>query len=260
MTEQAERERREIAFWRESEDERPGAFGLDLLTHKMSEARIFLARFAGHSDLFERASTIVELGGGQLWTSCMVKHEVGTSATVIGTDIAPDAVVSSPQWSGVVGAAPDARLACRSSAVPLADASVDLVFCFAAAHHFGDQRATLQEVARILRPGGHALYLYEPGVRELLYPLALRRVMAKRPVVPEDLIKYRELARMAPECGLDLEVQFVPSTTYRGSVETVYYLALSKLRPLQRVLPCTVDLVFTRRGGPVRDERSPVRE
>jgi len=241
------RERREMAFWRESENERPGAFDLDLLTHKMSEARIFLDRLDHHRARFDQATTIVELGGGQLWTSCMVKHEVGDRATVIGTDIAPDAVVSSPQWAQVVGAAPDARLACRSHATPFAAGSVDLVFVFAAAHHFGAPAETLAELSRILRPGGHALYLYEPGVREFLYPLALRRVMAKRPVVPEDLVKYREIERLAPECGLDARVEFVPSTTYRGGVETAYYLVLQRIPPLQRLLPCTVDIVFTKR-------------
>lgn len=40
---------------------------------------------------------------------------------------------------------------------------------------------------------------------------------------------------------------FAPSTTYRGGVETVYYLGLQRLRFLQRVLPCTVDSLFTRR-------------
>jgi SAM-dependent methyltransferase len=244
---QTEREHEEIAFWSQSADERPGAFGLDLLTHKMSEARIFLERFARHRQRFERASTILEVGGGQLWTSCMVKRELGGRVTVIGSDIAPDAVVSSPQWARVVEAAPDARLACRSREIPLADASVDLVFCFAAAHHFGDQRAALAEIARVLRPGGQALYLYEPGVREFLYPLALRRVTAKRPAVPEDLIKYRDVERIGPELGLDVEVEFVTSTTYRGAIETAYYLVLSHAPPLQRLLPCTMDLVFTRR-------------
>lgn len=241
------RERREIAFWSESENERPGEFGLDLLTHKMSEARIFLAKFEEHRALFEQAGTIVELGGGQCWPSCMVKHEVGSGAMVIGTDIAPDAVISSPQWEHVIGARLDGRAACRSNATPFASGAIDLVFAFAAAHHFGAHRSTLHEIARILRPGGHALYLYEPGVRDWLYPIALRRVMAKRPVVPEDLIRYRKLEELADDAGLDARVTFAPTTTYRGAVETVYYLGLQRLRVLQKVLPCTVDILFTKR-------------
>lgn len=242
-----DRERSEISFWTESADERPGAFGLDLLTHKMSEARIFLEKLEHYRDLFAGAKTIVELGGGQCWPSCMVKHEVGANARVIGTDIAPDAVVSAPQWEHVIGARLDGRAACRSNAMPFADGSVDLIFAFAAAHHFGAHRSTLHEIRRVLAPGGHALYLHEPGARDWIYPLALKRVMAKRPVVPEDLLRYPHLVELATDSGLDARVEFSPTTTYRGSVETVYYLGLQRLPFLQRILPCTVDLIFTRR-------------
>ncbi|MEP6622895.1 MAG: class I SAM-dependent methyltransferase [Acidimicrobiia bacterium] len=240
------RERSEISFWTESEDERPGAFGLDLLTHKMSEARIFLEKLERYRELFAGARTILELGGGQCWPSCMVKHEVGAHARVIGTDIAPDAVVSTPQWEHVIGARIDGRAACRSNAIPCADGSVDLVFAFAAAHHFGAHRSTLREIERVLAPGGHALYLHEPGSRDWIYPLALKRVTAKRPVVPEDLLRYRHLVELATEIGLDARVEFSPTLTYRGGVETVYYLGLRKLRFLQNLLPCTVDLIFTK--------------
>lgn len=175
------------------------------------------------------------------------QRELGARARVIGTDIAPDAVVSAPQWEHVIGARLDGLAACRSNATPFATGSVDLVFVFAAAHHFGAHRSALAEIARILAPGGHALYAYEPGARDWIYPLALKRVMAKRPVVPEDLLRYRNIERLAEACGLDAKVSFAPSTTYRGGVETVYYLGLQRLRFLQRVLPCTVDSLFTRR-------------
>ncbi len=58
-----ERETREIAFWRESKSERPGAFSLDLLTHKLSEARLFQEKLDAYGSLFDDASTILELGG-----------------------------------------------------------------------------------------------------------------------------------------------------------------------------------------------------
>ena len=241
------RERQEISFWTESENERPGEFSLDLLTHKMSEARIFLEKLERFRDLFDGAKTIVELGGGQCWPSCIVKHEVGDRARVIGTDIAPAAVVSASQWEHIIGARLDGRAACRSYATPFASGSVDLVFAFAAAHHFGAHRATLLEIARMLAPGGHALYAHEPGARDWIYPLALKRVMAKRPVVPEDLIRYERLTELADACGLDAEVHFAPTTTYRGSVETLYYVGLQRLPFLQRILPCTVDIVFSKR-------------
>jgi hypothetical protein len=98
----------------------------------------------------------------------------------------------------------------------------------------------------VLRPGGTALYLHEPACRRWIYPLAYRRVMRKRPVVPEDVLRYPEIVALAREAGLLADVRFAPTTTYRGPVETIYYLGLAKLPPLQRVLPCTVDFVFTK--------------
>ncbi len=252
----ADRERREIAFWASSESERPGAFSLSLLTHKMGEARVLLEKLAAFRALFDGASTIVELGGGQAWASCVVAHELGVSDAgalagqsarrFIATDIAFDAVVSCHQWERQFDAHLDGASVCRSSSIPLADASADLVFAFAAAHHFGAHRRTFDEIARVLRPGGHALYLHEPACRRWIYPFAYRRVMAKRPVVPEDVLRYPEIVALAKQAGLGAEVHHAPTTTYRGPVETVYYLALAKLPPLQKLLPCTVDFVFTK--------------
>ena len=240
------REQREREFWTTSPDERPGAFSLGLLTHKMGEARVLLEKVAGFRDLFEGASTILELGAGQAWASAAVAHELGGDHRVIATDIAFEAVVSHTRWEQQFGARIAGEAACRSAALPFAGGSVDLVFAFAAAHHFATHRGTLHEVARVLRPGGRALYLHEPACRPWIYPLAYRRVMRKRPVVPEDVLRYPEIVRLAREAGLDADVRFAPTTTYRAPVETIYYLVLSKLRPLQHVLPCTVDFVFTK--------------
>ena len=240
------REEREIAFWRESESERPGAFSLDLLTHKLSEARLFQEKLDAYGTYFDDASTIVELGGGQCWASCIVKDRVGDHAAVIGTDIAPDAIASVGEWERVTRATLDRTEACRSHDTPFADNSVDLVFTFAAAHHFGSHRRTLAEINRILKPGGHALYLHEPGCKDWIYPMALKRVMAKRPVVPEDVLRYDHLVDLAHGEGLEAVVHYSPTTTYRGPTETVYYLVMQRARFLNRVLPCTVDMVFTK--------------
>jgi SAM-dependent methyltransferase len=240
------REQREREFWSTSEDERPGAFSLALLTHKMGEARVLLEKLDAFRALFEGASTIVELGAGQAWASAAVARELGSGRTVVATDIAFDAVVSHAQWEQQFGGHVTGEAACRSAALPFADRSIDLVFAFAAAHHFGTHRGTLHEIARVLRPGGHALYLHEPACRPWIYPLAYRRVMRKRPVVPEDVLRYPEIAQLARDAGLVADVRFAPTTTYRGAVETVYYLTLSKVHFLQHVLPCTVDIVFTK--------------
>ncbi len=42
-----------------------------------------------------------------------------------------------------------------AEALPLPDASVDLVFSTLSFHHWRDQAAGVREIARVLRPGGH---------------------------------------------------------------------------------------------------------
>ena len=240
------REQQELAFWATSETERPGVDSLDVFTNKMSEARVLLEKLAAFKDVFSNAETIIELGGGQCWASCIVRREFPHAHTIVGTDIARDAVVSVRRWAAALNASPDAAMACRSNQLPFANGSVDLIFVFAAAHHFGTHRQTFQEIQRVLRSGGTALYLHEPSCNKWIYPFAYRRVTAKRPVVPEDVLRIHDIRRLAIEAALVPTMLAAPTTTYRGAVETVYYLVLQRIRVLQRILPCTADFVFTK--------------
>lgn len=262
MTSQSDRERQEIEYWARSPTEAPGSDSLEVLTNKMSEARVLLEKFAAFSDTFQAAQVIVEVGGGQGWAAALVKAQFGPDKTVICSDLAADALVSSPRWERIVGVRLDGRVAARSSALPLVTASVDLVVVFAAAHHFGAHRRTCGEIARILKPGGRALYLHEPACRAYLYPWALRRVNCKRPEVPEDVLRYRHLVSLAADEGLVATVHHAPTTTYRGPVETLYYLLLSKIPGLRHVLPCSVDIVFQKSpaGGQREAQRIRARE
>ena len=78
------------------------------------------------------------------------------------------------------------------------------------------------------------------------YATAVRRVNKKRPVVREDVLRLGKIGELAGEAGFAVDVRRSPTTTYRGPVETVYYMALKRLPPLQRLLPCTVDIIFAK--------------
>ena len=239
---------RELDHWRESPTERPGAFGVETLVHKLNEGRVLLEAVERHRCRFERARTILELGGGQGWAACLVKSMFGSA--VITSDVSGEAIATVPEWERVVDVALDGALACPSFDVPLDDASVDLVFAFQAAHHFGAQRRTLAEARRLLRPGGTALYLHEPTSPEWIYPRAVARVNRKRTglghQVVEDVLVPDRMVQIGRNLGFDVHVAYAPTLTQRGPTELLYYLALGKLRPLQRWLPCTADFVFER--------------
>lgn len=99
----------------------------------------------------------------------------------------------------------------------------------------------------ILRPGGTLIYLHEPGTPEWAHTFARNHMNRNRPSdVPEDALVYPRLARLAAGAGFRAETNFVPTITHKQPLETIYHGILSKSKLLQRLLPCIVDLVYTK--------------
>jgi ubiquinone/menaquinone biosynthesis C-methylase UbiE len=122
--------------------------------------------------------------------------------------------------------------------------SVDVVFAFAAAHHFVDHAAVLAEHWRVLRPGGVGLWLYEPTSPAILRWLAERRANRKGMAVPEHVLSVDAVLRVARQQGFTASADFWPSTTHRSRNATIYYTVLQLIPVLQRCLPCTCNFVF----------------
>jgi SAM-dependent methyltransferase len=74
-------------------------------------------------------------------------------ASVISVDLMAGAVRLDPRCVPVVGNALD---------VPLATASVDFVFCASLIEHVPNPQVLLQEVARVLKPGGYCYLSFPP--------------------------------------------------------------------------------------------------
>jgi SAM-dependent methyltransferase len=200
-----ERERREIEYWRDSPEERPGPLSVPNILNKMGDARLFFDFFQRYQRLFR--GRVIEFGAGQGWAACLVKR-LAPAAHVIATDISPYAVEAMPEWERLWGVRLDRSYACGSTSTREADGSIDLAFCFASAHHF-DQEATLREVARILASDGAALFLYEPTVGRLLYRFQVWRMNRVRPAVQEDAIVPARFSGMAARRGLRAHFEYV---------------------------------------------------
>jgi SAM-dependent methyltransferase len=236
----------EAEYWRTSPTENPGSNAVENILNKCAEARILLRELRMHSHFFEQASVALELGAGQAWGSALLKREFPHLVTY-ASDISPHAVGSVAKWEHIFSSKVDRVFACPSNKIALEDESVDLVFCFQAAHHFRTHRSTLVEIRRVLKTKGVCLYLQEPCCPRFWYRLAHWRVNRKRPEVPEDVIVRRKLIAIAEQVGFRASYSLVPHTLNRGTVEALYYAFLGRVRALQYFLPCSADFVFCKK-------------
>jgi SAM-dependent methyltransferase len=214
---------------------------------KTADARVFFEKIKAFDAELSTSRRILELGRGQCWASCMVKRTF-PQAHVTGTDISEAAIASVDKWEHIYRVKLDATAACRSYETPFDNDSFDLAFAFAAAHHFVRHKATFRELSRILAPGGVVLYLHEPACPSYIHPLAKWRVNAKRPEVPEDVLRLKELCGTARDAGLEADYRFAPSLANRRPKALMYYSVMRKLPFLSRVLPCTADFIFRKPG------------
>jgi SAM-dependent methyltransferase len=231
----------ELALWDRLKDQN----WLDNLANKLSELRWLLPKFSLYEEKFRSAQSVLELGGGEGWASCVVKR-LYPEHSVAASDISPSAISGIDKWQRIFECTVDTRFPCKSYEVPLPDNSVDLIFSFQAAHHFVLQMDTLREAARLLRPGGTCMYLHEPSCRKFIHPVAKWRVNRKRPECPEDVLVLEEMRKGAATFGFRLDVNYSTATINRGVVEGVYYKSLSMFPFICPLVPCTADFIFTK--------------
>lgn len=240
---------RELEFWSNDRGEGPDA---DLFENVIYKSRVMIV-FRSLVDRLRIAlgERILELGAGHGWASIIAKSEV-PDAYVVTSDLSHDAIRNSAKYETLIGARIDEKWACSAVSLPFADGRFDLVFCFAAFHHFiigSRYDAVLSEVHRVLKPGGRLVMLYEPSSPRFVYDVARRRTAGKRHLagVDEDVILLDRLGRDAKGLGLDMKVEPHPEYRQRsGIAATVYYFVLSKVPFLQAILPCTVNVTLTK--------------
>jgi SAM-dependent methyltransferase len=238
----------EAAFWSSDPFERPEVDTLENFVNKAQDAAIFFSLVSARNATFRTTGLIVEVGGGQGWASCLLKR-LNPEATVCLTDAVREAVDGRHIWERVFNCTLDGASAAPAQSLPFPDGSVDLLFCFAAAHHFVDHDSALQEAKRVLSPNGRCVWLYEPTAPSWLHAAAERRVNRKRPDVPEHVLVPGQIVQIAHKSGLHCEIEYCTSIAHRGRFATIYYMLLGAIPVLQRLLPCTAHFVLRHRDS-----------
>ena len=240
----SEREKKEIEFWQQSPIENPSQFSPENLKNKLREAVVFKYKINRYRQIFQQSQRILEIGAGQGWASCILKRKF-PSKVIIASDIAKYAIQSVKYWEEFYKIKIDKCLTCKSYQLSFRDNSLDLVFCFSSAHHFGKISETLKEIYRVLKPTGVCLFLHEPSCRKFLYKIAHWRVNRKRPPVWEDVLLYQELVKLGYSAGFKVsKANFDPTSLNRRPIEKIYYTILAKSKFLQSLLPCSADYLF----------------
>ncbi len=243
-----ERQKIEIEFWRDSADESPESDSIYNVINKVSEAAVFVDCLSRHREKLVSTGKVLEIGGGQGWASCIYKR-LFPEAHVSLTDISEFAIKSLRKWERFWDVKVDNCYPCRSHETNESDSSIDMVFCFASAHHFIDYNRTLREISRVLKPNGKAFWFYEPSCLKFFYPLACAIMKRKRKVVPENVLITKNILKLARDNGLYATVDFYPSLLRRGPFETVYIYFLGRMPFLQKLLPSTVNFIFSKYTG-----------
>ena len=133
------------------------------------------------------APVVVDVGCG--WgRSFRLLTDAFAPSRLIGCDIAPEMLKLSAERAARDGLTMEFHQA-DSAALPLGDASVDLVFCHQTFHHLVDQQGAIAEFHRVLKPGG--LLLFAESTRAYIHSwiirLLFRHPMEVQKTAPEYL-------------------------------------------------------------------------
>lgn len=161
---------------------------------EMPELRVtYLQSLAAyeHAKQYVAGKRVADCGCGEGYGTALLAER---SALAIGIDREPEVVAYA---AGKYRAAVQATfLAASAEALPFTDSSIDVVVCFQVLEHLPDPAAFLQEVRRLLMPGG-ALLLTTPN---LLVTGARPNPHHVRDYTPDDLRAL--LARVFEEVEL----------------------------------------------------------
>jgi arsenite methyltransferase len=115
--------------------------------------------FAGVANPFslrhlQAGERVVDVGSGAGFDSFVAAHQVGPSGRVVGVDMTPEMLDKSTQTAVALGLDHVEFREGLAEALPVEDGWADVVISNGVINLCADKRAVLDEIRRVLRPGG----------------------------------------------------------------------------------------------------------
>jgi len=101
--------------------------------------------------------TVLDLGSGAGFDAFLAAREVGDTGRVIGVDMTPEMIERAGKNAATAGHTNVEFRSGQIEALPVANASVDVVISNCVINLVPDKAAVYREVARVLRPGGRMI-------------------------------------------------------------------------------------------------------
>jgi SAM-dependent methyltransferase len=149
--------------------------------------------------------TVLDLGSGAGFDAFLAAREVGETGRVIGVDMTPEMLERARRNAAATGATNTEFRAGRIEALPVADASVDVVVSNCVINLVPDKAAVYREVARVLRPGGRVV-VSDIVLDAPLPPLVADSVAALTGCVAGAALRKEYLELVAAAGLVDVEV------------------------------------------------------
>ena len=189
-----------------------------------------------------RASYPVVIDVGCGWGGSLRKLQARFApGRLVGFDIAPKMVEAATREAAALGPGVEVVHA-NSAALPLPDASVDLLFCHQTFHHLIDQEDAIREFFRVLKPGG--VMLFAESTRRYIHSWIIRLLFRHPMKVQKTAAEYLALVRAAGFEVPDAQVSYPFLWWSREDLGLAERLL--RIRPAARREETLINLVATK--------------